>query len=139
ASGAAERRGSLGVSLRADRPYPSPAWIRAVRDAGERLGLEIVTVAQVRRDDERAHRLASELGGRAVGFPPATTHVAQEKILRDEYAGMRAVVSDRLHVLLLALTEGAVPLGWTEAATDKLERHLDAVGMAWGASSPAQC
>ncbi|WP_110589657.1 polysaccharide pyruvyl transferase family protein [Microbacterium suaedae] len=130
-SGVAVSQSTLGVSLRADRPYPSPAWIRAVRETADRLGLEIVTFAQVRRDSARARQLAADLGARAVPFDDATTHLAQEGTLRREYAGMRAVLSDRLHVLLLAFTEGVVPLAWVEAATPKLSRHLDALGLPW--------
>ncbi|MBF0817524.1 glycosyltransferase [Microbacterium paludicola] len=130
-------RRTLGVSLRFDRPYPSAEWIRAVRETAERLGLEIVTVAQVRRDSAYAHRLARDLGGRAVAFG-GVSHATHERVLRGEYAGMRAILSDRLHALLIAQTEGAVPLAWTEAAADKLRRHFDALGLPWVTASPDQ-
>lgn len=136
-SGGSGTRAALGVSLRFDRPYPSDAWRTAVRELADRLGLEIVTVAQVRRDVPYARRLAQDLGGRAVGFDDPS-HAAQEAALRREYARMRVVLSDRLHVLLLAMSEGAVPLGWTEAATAKLARHFDSLELPWVSAEPAE-
>ncbi len=133
-AGDAGERGALGVSLRFDRPYPSEAWLRAVRELAARLGLEVVAVAQVARDTDYARRLAADLGGRAVPFGEET-HAEQEAVLRREYAAMRLILSDRLHALLIALSEGAVPLGLVEAATDKLARHFDALGMPWATAS----
>ena len=57
-------------------------------------------------------------------------------MLRREYAGMRLILSDRLHALLIAMSEGAVPLGLAEATTEKLARHFDALGLPW-ATAPA--
>ncbi len=136
-SGPSAARGALGVSLRFDRPYPSQAWLSAVRELAARLDLEVVAVAQVARDTEYALRLAADLGGRAVEFGEVT-HAEQEAVLRGEYAAMRLILSDRLHALLIALSEGAVPLGLAEAATDKLARHFDALGMPWATASASE-
>lgn len=136
ATGPSAERGALGVSLRFDRPYPSEAWRAAVRELAGRLGLEIVAVAQVARDTEYARRLAADLGGRAVEFRAATAHAVHETVLRGEYAAMRLILSDRLHALLIAMSEGAVPLGLAEASTEKLVRHFDALGLPW-ATAPA--
>ena len=133
--GSVTERTALGVSLRFDRPYPSAEWLDAVRALAARLGLDIVAVAQVGRDSDGARRLAADLGGRAVPFE-GRSHAEQEAVLRDEYAGMRAIVSDRLHALLIGMSEGAVPLGLAEAATDKLTRHFDALSLPW-ATAPA--
>ncbi|WP_029151076.1 polysaccharide pyruvyl transferase family protein [Microbacterium indicum] len=133
-SPAAERT-ALGISLRFDRPYPSPAWIASVRDLAGRLSLDVVAVAQVQRDSPYARRLAADLGGRHVVFPSGRSHAEQEAILRREYAGMAAIVSDRLHALLIGLSEGVVPLGHTESARPKLARHFDSLGLPWVASA----
>jgi len=136
ADGGDSVRPALGVSLRVDRPYPSAAWLTAVRELAQRLDLEVVAVAQVRRDSDRTRRLAEDLGGRAVVFGEVS-NAAQERIVRAEYSRMRAMVSDRLHALLIAQTEGAVPLAWVEAATAKLSRHFDSLGMTWASAPPA--
>lgn len=133
AEGASGVRPALGVSLRFDRTYPSVAWLTAVRELAQRLELEVVAVAQVRRDSDRARRLAEDLGGRAVVFGEVSNAV-QERIVRAEYSRMRVMLSDRLHALLIAQTEGAVPLAWVEAATVKLSRHFDSLGMGWASA-----
>lgn len=130
-TGPAQDRSSLGVSMRFDRPYPSASWITAVRELASRLSLDVVVIAQVVRDSETAEKLARDLGGRAVAFPEGRTHAAQEALLRDEYAGFDLMISDRLHGLLIAATEGAVPLAWCEEATEKMGRHFRALGMPW--------
>lgn len=126
----ARPRKTLGVSLRFDRPYPDQAWLSAVRSAASRLDLDIVTIAQVKRDSEYARRLAADLGGRAVVYESGD-HAAQEQIVREEYAGMAVLFSDRLHGLLMAATEGAVPLAWCSSVTDKIRRHLVPLGFTW--------
>lgn len=128
-------RVTLGLSLRGDRAYPTAAWLASVREAAQRLGLEIVALAQVERDSLYAQRLASDLGGRAVVFD-GRSHREQELVVRTEYGRMRVLLSDRLHSLLIAATEGAVPLGWCEAATTKIARHFEPLGMPWVAVTP---
>lgn len=130
-------RVSLGLSLRADRNYPSEEWLQSVRDTAQRLGLQIVTVAQVERDSAVARQLAADLGGRALVFDGRNLR-EQERAARAEYARMRVLLSDRLHALLLAAAEGAVPLGWCEAATTKITRHFEALGMPWVTITPGQ-
>jgi len=128
---------ALGISLRSDRAYPSAQWLTSVRDTAHRLGLEIVTVAQVERDAVTAQRLAADLGGRSVVFD-GRSHCEQERVVRAEYARMRVLISDRLHALLIAASEGAVPLGWCEATTTKITRHFAALGMPWVAVTPGR-
>lgn len=134
AEGHTESRDALGVSLRFDRPYPSESWLNSVRELATRLDLDIVTVAQVKRDSDYATRLAADLNGRAVQFRSGP-HREKEAALRGEYANMKLMLSDRLHGLLIALTEGAVPLAWAPAATSKMTRHFDALGLTWATTS----
>lgn len=137
AEGHTKSRGALGVSLRFDRPYPSESWLNSVRELATRLELDIVSVAQVKRDSDYATRLAADLNGRAVQFRSGS-HREKETALRGEYANMKLMLSDRLHGLLIALTEGAVPLAWTPAATSKMTRHFDALGLTWATTSADQ-
>ncbi|MCP2264686.1 hypothetical protein ACFQHV_16075 [Promicromonospora thailandica] len=130
-----ERRGSgdrdcVVVSLRSDRPMPSPGWIASVGRLARRLSAEVVVVAQVERDDARARHVGRLLGATVVGWSSAD-HAVQERALRDVYRRAHVVVSDRLHVLVLAATEGAVPLGWCEQATEKIASHFAVVGAEW--------
>lgn len=123
-----ERR-LLTVSLRGDRPPPSPAWVAAVAAAAQRLDLTLIVAVQVERDGPSAQSLAASWGVHIVAFEG--THIEQERRLRMTYRQSRLILSDRLHVLILGLTEGAVPLAWCESSTAKIDRHLSHLGMPW--------
>ncbi|MGL4340277.1 MAG: polysaccharide pyruvyl transferase family protein [Rhodoglobus sp.] len=118
----------LVVEMRADRPYPSKNWITAVKTFAERNQLQIWAVAQVLRDREHSRRLAEDLGGVLLDWD-GTSHAAQEASLRELYTKANVVVSDRLHVLVTAFTEGAVPVAPLVDASDKIERHFRAAGI----------
>lgn len=102
------QRDEVIVSLRGARPFPSANWIAAVRDSAASAGLGIRTVVQVREDEARAGELADALGG---VFEPwgDTDPVTQEECLRTRFDAARLVISDRMHVLVLAALSGAVP------------------------------
>ncbi|NLU61685.1 hypothetical protein HCA61_05330 [Rhodococcus sp. HNM0563] len=125
-----EFRSTLAVVLRGDRPYPSSDWINWLRDFATRLALTVVVVVQVSRDLETADRLANDLSGTVVEFT-ADDHKTQEKCLRKVYADSAVAVGDRLHGLIVAATEGAVPLGWVSSSGGKISRHFDAIGLSW--------
>jgi hypothetical protein len=128
-------RDCVVVSLRSDRPMPSPEWIASVDALATRLDAEVVVVAQVERDDARARQVGRLLGATVVGWT-CDDHAVQERTLRDIYRRAHVAVSDRLHVLVLAATEGAVPLGWCERATSKIDRHFAVVGAEWVGAGP---
>jgi hypothetical protein len=124
-------RDVLVVSMRSDlgdRPDPPQYWLAAVRQFAERHGLMIWTATQVHVDDERSGRLASALGGQSLRWD-GVGHDEQEARLRTLYRRAAMVVSDRLHVLIAALTEGAVPAGLLLDASDKVARHFAAAGI----------
>jgi polysaccharide pyruvyl transferase WcaK-like protein len=128
ATGTPAERTHLAVSLRFDRERPSAEWTRAVSDLAARLGLRLITVAQVERDAPLAEELA-ELW-RCESLPwISDRHSVQESAVRDVYARSAVVISDRLHALIIAATEGAVPLGWTTQQSTKISQHFDAVGI----------
>jgi hypothetical protein len=124
----AEGRNLLIVSMRADQPYPSPQWLAAVRDIAARHGLQIRAVTQVVRDNDKTIRLAADLGGEADGWD-GTGHDEQEERLRELYRRAVIAVSDRLHVLVGAVTEGAVPAAMLVNSSDKIARHFAAAGI----------
>ncbi|KQX05667.1 hypothetical protein ASC59_16480 [Leifsonia sp. Root1293] len=128
--GPVTERPLLAISLRGDREYPSLRWVRAVRELATRLSLEPVVVVQVEDDDAMGSRLARDLGARFVGWQ-FDDHLAQEAVVRATYAQSRVTLSDRLHGLIIAATEGSVPLGWCDRATRKISQHMEVVGLPW--------
>lgn len=133
----------LAVSVRQGtgdvrREPPDAAWSARVRALADGLGLTPVVVTQVGRDGPLGDRLARELGAEHVGWADED-HARQEARLRDVYRSCSHVLSDRLHVVVVAATEGAVPVGLTApgpaagsapgAAPDKVERTLTAAGI----------
>ncbi|UZN04119.1 polysaccharide pyruvyl transferase family protein [Cellulomonas sp. S1-8] len=115
------------------REPPDAAWAARVRTLADGLGLTPVVVTQVGRDGPTGDRLAHDLGAEHVAWHD-DDHAGQEDRLRDVYRRCRYVLSDRLHVVVVAATEGAVPVGLTAAtapggAPDKVERTLTAAGL----------
>lgn len=124
---ASEDRPRLAIVMRGDRPVPDARWFDSVRALAESEGLTPLVVVQVRRDLQRARAIAHELGAEVLGWSPSTNHADQETIVRSIYRTSRAVVSDRIHALILGLSEGAVPLGTTTAPSEKIARTFDSV------------
>jgi hypothetical protein len=125
----AERR-YLALIMRGDRPAPSAEWMEWVRIQASKLGLGVITVSQVRRDDSRAVSLATALGGSPLLFGDLS-HMEHELRVRELYANTRVAIGDRLHGLVVAATEGAVPFGWVTSSRGKIDRHFRTVGMDW--------
>nr|WP_168209122.1 polysaccharide pyruvyl transferase family protein [Agromyces intestinalis] len=128
----ADRR-TLAIAVRAslshaERDRPDARWIAAIGTLADELGLEPVVVAQIERDGPLAEELADALGAEAVVWD-GPNHAKQEARLRAVYRGSRAVVSDRLHALVIAATEGAVPIGLANGDDDKVVRTLAAAGI----------
>jgi len=124
-------RDLLVVSMRSDPAHPglpSDEWIEAVRRVASDRGLAIVTVAQVTRDHERSLALAQMLGGEATGWD-GVDHLAHEERLRTLYRRAALTISDRLHVLIAAATEGSVPAAPLTGGSGKIARHFAAAGV----------
>jgi hypothetical protein len=118
----------LAVSMRGDRQVPSASWLAAVRAQAARHELRIVVVAQVRIDRDRSSLLAEWLGGECVGWTD-DDHVKREEDVRAIYRRSRYIVSDRLHALIIGMTEGALPVGYTVESNEKVERTMEAAGL----------
>ncbi|MFT0138600.1 polysaccharide pyruvyl transferase family protein [Alcanivoracaceae bacterium MT1] len=127
----AEGREKIALVLRGDRSRPSEDWLEWVRGLAKSHSLDPVVVAQVRRDNELAASLAEELNGQALLFEHDTPHSRQESLVREVYRQSSFVVGDRLHGLVVAATEGAIPIGWVESSSGKIKRHFDAIEMAY--------
>lgn len=120
-------RDQLVVSLRVDRPEPSQEWFDALRQFAQRRELAITVVCQVARDMPRCRMLAEKLGGQ-IGPWIEGDFIATERALRELYGRTALAVSDRLHVLIISASEGAVPLCLLDRSEDKIGRHFDAIG-----------
>lgn len=121
-------RDILVVSTRSDRPSLDErhlGWVKAF--AGQR-NLTIVTVSQVAEDDSRTVELAESLEARPMLWGSRTSN-EQEALVRDLYARSVVVISDRLHVLVLAALHGASPTEIVPAPNGKAAKHFDAVGL----------
>ncbi|WP_442903705.1 polysaccharide pyruvyl transferase family protein [Gordonia sp. Z-3] len=120
-------RERVSISLRGDRPLPPQPWFDAVQ-ALARDGYELVVVTQVARDQRRSAEIADRIGGRAVLWE-GRGHTDQESRLREEFSTSSIAISDRLHVLILALTEGAAPVCNLPDSHAKISRHMEAAGI----------
>lgn len=127
AAGEVERT-RLTVTMRGDREAPSAAWREAVRATAEDLGLRLTLVTQVERDEDLSRALATEWGADYVAWN-ALEHGPQEDAVRRVFDESALVVSDRLHALIVALTEGAAVATAADGPTDKIQRHFDAAGV----------
>ncbi len=124
-------RDLLAVSLRGDRELPSDAWAATVRSIAADRRLTIAVAPQVGRDRARAAELATRLGGTLVDDED-WSHDAVEARVRAVYRRAAAVVSDRLHAVVMGHTEGAVPVGLGRSVS-KIARTLATVGLAHAA------
>jgi hypothetical protein len=123
-----DEREELVLSLRGARPHPGPTWVEAVGAFAAREGLRIRTVVQVREDEQRSRELAEALGGE---FDPwgDTDAVIHEERLRELYDRARLVISDRMHVLVLAAESGAVPVEVAPSPTRKISEAFATIGL----------
>jgi hypothetical protein len=120
-------RKRLAIALRGDRPEPPAEWYANVRELARTHNSELVVVVQVRRDRARARAVAARLNASLVDWQPQDDHAAQEVRVRELYRGCVGVISDRIHALILGVTEGAVALGTETVPGDKLRRTFAAV------------
>ncbi|WP_336711231.1 polysaccharide pyruvyl transferase family protein [Arthrobacter sp. USHLN218] len=123
-------RGKCAVLLRKSGGFPSESWIEWLRTLLEDHDVEPVFVVQVERDTQLATRLASIFAGGTILWE-GTDHSDHEQQVRQLYQDCKLVVSDRLHALIVAATEGAIPIGWIESSKGKISRHFAVVDLTW--------
>ena len=121
-------RKTIAVALRGDRPRPDNEWLDVIDSISEHVGVKPYLVVQVERDNNLARELASSRGWEILAWAGGS-HEVHEKEVRKVYARSLAVVSDRLHALVVGLTEGAVPIGYSPSSTEKLARTMGAAGL----------
>jgi polysaccharide pyruvyl transferase WcaK-like protein len=124
-----EPRDLLVVAVRGDRPPPSETWIETVAICAQRRGLRIQLVTQVRRDQPLALKLAERWGVDCLRWDDEH-HPRHEVRVRAIYRRAALTISDRLHVLIIAMTEGSVPVGYAPHSVEKLNRSFMTLGIA---------
>ncbi len=110
------------------RDKPSDTWVATVRATADRLGLEPIVVAQIERDGPLAEELAARIGCTALPWLD-DNHARQEERLRATYRQSALVLSDRLHAVVIAVTEGTVPIALSTGPMDKVSRTLEGAGI----------
>ncbi|WP_397489572.1 polysaccharide pyruvyl transferase family protein [Rhodococcus wratislaviensis] len=121
-----QRRSSIVVSMRGDRPAPPSEWLEAIRGQAVRNGWVIVVVVQVIRDSERAHEMAAKLQAEVLDWSGGS-HREHEALVREAYASAVGVISDRIHCLILGACEGAIPIGCAPGSSEKIDRTFRAI------------
>lgn len=121
-------RDLMVVSTRSDRPSLDDRHLLWIKAFAADHGLSLVTVSQVAEDDSRTVELARVLEARTVLWGLNSSN-EQEALVRDLYSRSVLVISDRLHVLVLAALHGASPTEIVPAPNGKAAKHFDAVGL----------
>lgn len=107
-SGGMHQRGLVALSYRSDTQSLSDQALSAVQGWAEQRDLEVVVVTQVGRDYDSNAALARRLGVEHVAS--ISRDLAEtETLARFTYARCVVVLSNRIHVLILAAIEGASP------------------------------
>ena len=125
-------RKRIVVSMRGKRALPSAAWFDSVKKLAVHSGGDVLILSQVREDEVRSNEITERLRISGVGADMLewgeNSDLEQEDVVRAEYARARFVVSDRLHVLILAAKAGAIPLEYTDHHPSKADEHFAAIG-----------
>lgn len=145
----ASRRGAIGVSFRVDKAASVLQLVRALapKIAERSAGRDIYCVVQVKRDAEAMRVLAADL--LASGCTRVTVIDVSNDLTRarETYLRCAEVYSNRLHVLLLGLASGAVPVPvlvpdsdskveyvWAEMELRDVVQYIDS----WSGELPAR-
>lgn len=122
-------RDLLALSFRGDRAQPTVDDVSALRDISVELNLRPIVVAQVAADDAPGRALAQQLNCDFVEWGSGD-HADIEARVRSVYARTQLILSDRVHGLIIAATEGAIPVPFGFVSVEKARRTLDAAGLA---------
>jgi polysaccharide pyruvyl transferase WcaK-like protein len=126
-----DHRELLTIVLRGDRDFPDSSWWTWVLNLAAQHSLRPTVVVQVHRDGNHAMRAAAEYDVDVVEWPDSSNHREQETTVRLVYSRSAITIGDRLHGLIVAATEGSIPLGWVPTSRGKIARHFDAAGMSF--------
>lgn len=123
-------RHMIVVSVRGDRDKVASEWLQGLEAIAEERNSKIVSTYQVGRDRERNKALAEENSWEFIDPGLLGPETPDGERLAELYDGAEVVVSDRLHVLVFALSRGAAVVGMGTDSAGKLRRCLGVVGLA---------
>lgn len=121
-----ERRRVL-VTMRGLRPMPADHWFEGVTRFAREHDLDVVVQSQVDEDEERSAALARRLEATYIPWGE-NSDLEQEKAVRTSYESCAMVISDRLHVLILAAKAGAIPVEIAPNPALKIRTHFATIG-----------
>ncbi|TDL46291.1 polysaccharide pyruvyl transferase family protein [Microbacterium oleivorans] len=125
-----DERRTLLVTMRGKRALPSADWFEAIAEFARLRGLHIMAMAQVDEDEVRCSELAEGFRDVAVEYRAwgARSDLEQERAIRSLYEECAFVISDRLHVLILAAKAGAIPIEIAPNPAAKIRTHFETIG-----------
>lgn len=115
-------RRTVAVSFRRE---PDVLEVRRFVASLQDRGFDVVAVTQVREDSVVNQFVADNCGISHVDWPESRSHLAQEASVIGLYSKCCAVVSDRLHALIIGGRYGAIPVMVERVREDKLHATLD--------------
>lgn len=126
-----QKRDVIAVSFRSDRPGAFDAHaVSRIRRLAELRQANVTVFCQVRRDRTAMERLAKAESWNYIDWLPNLSHNRQEAILRELFSRSVFVCSNRIHALIVGLTEGAQAICISSEAEPKVRTHLEHFGLA---------
>uniref|UniRef100_A0A5Q5BFT2 Polysaccharide pyruvyl transferase family protein n=2 Tax=unclassified Mycobacterium TaxID=2642494 RepID=A0A5Q5BFT2_MYCSS len=119
-------RNIVALSL---RYTPDTKTVRNFVSEMQSAGFKVVTVTQVQQDRALNDEIARVCQIEHIDWPESRSHLAQESLVVSVYNRSVAVVSDRLHALIIGGRYGAVPVIADRVEEDKLHATLDSLLM----------
>lgn len=126
-------RDCISLSMRSDKYEDSESLVRGVALYAKENNLKVALVSQVRMDNSSAERMRALLKqagceAECCLWEDRTTHAEQEMLVNEVYGRSLVVVSDRLHVLIAASNNGAVPVCISPYYSNKVNKHFKVIG-----------
>lgn len=125
------RKSSIAISFRFD-DHPNDSAVLGLVELVREMGCEPVFVSQVRRDNMNHERWSELSGAEHVGWPVEVSHARQMERLDEVYSKCGAVVSNRLHVLIFGLTQGALAIDGITSHSTKVSSTISRLGVLSG-------
>lgn len=123
-----DERRTLVISMRGKRDFPSDAWFASMELLARDQGCSVVVLSQVREDEGRSQEIAERLQARHLKWG-SRSDLDHELLVRSAYSESAVVISDRLHVLVLAAVAGCVPIEISDSPRTKVSEHFAQIGV----------
>ncbi|MEH6793167.1 MAG: hypothetical protein V7694_03440 [Rhodococcus sp. (in: high G+C Gram-positive bacteria)] len=124
-------RDVIAVTFRSDRPEAyDDKTIDQIQRLATKLQANVTVFCQVRRDSTAMKQLSLAAGWSFIDWPLSLSHNDQEKIVRDLFSKSVVVCSNRIHALIIGLTEGAQAICISSESEPKVRTHLEYFGLA---------